>query len=73
MIRQTLAFLVALNAVLLLLGLLYFSALLVVQGFVSVIALGVIYYWIAQLEDDFDKTRKRLENGFEKEKESTLE
>jgi len=52
MIRQTAALLVALNAALFLLGVTWFPVLLVVQGLVSVIALGSLYFWIAQLDDD---------------------
>ena len=54
-IRQVASLVVAVNAVLFLLGVLWFPTLLVVQGVVSVLALGVLYVWIAQLEDDVDK------------------
>ena len=59
-IRQTVALTVVANAVLFLLGIIWFPSLLIVQGFISVIALGVVYYWVAQLEDDVDKKRDAL-------------
>ena len=57
-IRQVASLIVTVNAVLFLLGVFWLPILLVVQGLVSVIALGVLYYWIAQLENDFDKERE---------------
>jgi len=61
MIRQTAALLVALNAALFLLeGVTWFPVLLVVQGLVSVIALGALYFWIAQLDDDLEEEIEEL-------------
>jgi hypothetical protein len=49
MIRQTAASLVVLNAVLFMFGIVWFPVLLVVQWLVSVVALVVLYFCIAQL------------------------
>ena len=57
-IRQVASLVVTVNAILFLLGVLWLPVLLVVQGFVSVAALGVLYFWITQLEDDVDKEKE---------------
>jgi hypothetical protein len=58
-IRQTASVIVAANAILFALGLLWFPLLLVVQGFVSVVALVVLCIWISELENDVDKEIRR--------------
>jgi membrane protein implicated in regulation of membrane protease activity len=56
-LRQTVYVLVAVNAILFIVGVLLYPVLLQVQGFVSIVALVLLAYWVAQLENDVDKPK----------------
>jgi len=60
MIRHTASIIVAIDAILFFLDLIWLPILLVIQGFLSVVALIVLIIWVSELQEDFDK--KTLKN-----------
>jgi hypothetical protein len=54
-IRHTASIIVAIDAILFFLDLIWLPILLVIQGFLSVVALTVLIIWVSELQEDFDK------------------
>ncbi len=55
-LRETVYAIVVINTILFLIGFLCFPILLTIQGFVSVIALIILVFWISDLQKELDKT-----------------